>query len=276
MFDGFTLEHLDLGEVVVARAARRRRADPVVLLHGHPRTHTTWHAVAQRLADDARRRLPRPAWLRPLDAAAGRSGPRAVQQAGHGPRRRRPDDPARARAVRGGGARPRARWWRSVRRWTTPIGSRTSWSWTDCPSSSTSSGPTPRSPRPGGTGGSSGRRTSRPSASSTPTRTAGTALRRPRPSAPANHADIWAALRDPAVVHGMCEDYRAGLGIDRRHDEADRAAGRQIACPTLVARVGTRRHRHPRRPGRDLGAVAPTAAAPSRHRLRPPPSGGGS
>ena len=49
-----------------------------------------------------------------------------------------------------------------------------------------------------------------------------------------NHADVWAALRDPAVVHGMCEDYRAGLGVDRAHDEADRAAGRQVACPTLL------------------------------------------
>lgn len=32
----------------------------------------------------------------------------------------------------------------------------------------------------------------------------------------------------------MAEDYRAGLGIDRATDDADRAAGRQLACPTLV------------------------------------------
>jgi haloacetate dehalogenase len=49
-----------------------------------------------------------------------------------------------------------------------------------------------------------------------------------------NHADLWAAFRDPAVVHGMCEDYRAGLGIDREHDNDDRAAGRRIGCPTLL------------------------------------------
>ena len=49
-----------------------------------------------------------------------------------------------------------------------------------------------------------------------------------------NHADVWAALRDPAVVHGMCEDYRAGLRVDRAHEEADRAAGRRIACPMLL------------------------------------------
>ena len=49
-----------------------------------------------------------------------------------------------------------------------------------------------------------------------------------------NHADVWAALRDPAVVHGMCEDYRAGLGVDRDHDDADRSAGRQVMCPMLL------------------------------------------
>ena len=48
------------------------------------------------------------------------------------------------------------------------------------------------------------------------------------------YADFWAAIHDPATVHGMLEDYRAGLGIDRRHDEADRAAGRRVRAPTLV------------------------------------------
>ncbi|MGH3150195.1 MAG: alpha/beta fold hydrolase, partial [Streptosporangiaceae bacterium] len=33
---------------------------------------------------------------------------------------------------------------------------------------------------------------------------------------------------------GMCEDYRAGLRVDREHEEADRAAGRQIRCPMLL------------------------------------------
>jgi haloacetate dehalogenase len=48
------------------------------------------------------------------------------------------------------------------------------------------------------------------------------------------YAELSTALRDPATVHAMCEDYRAGLGIDRAHDDADTAAGRRIACPTLV------------------------------------------
>ncbi len=50
-----------------------------------------------------------------------------------------------------------------------------------------------------------------------------------------NYADFLQAIRDPVVVRAMLEDYRAGLGLDRAHDDADRAAGRQIQCPTLVA-----------------------------------------
>ena len=46
--------------------------------------------------------------------------------------------------------------------------------------------------------------------------------------------DFQRAIHDPATVHAMCEDYRAGLGIDRTHGEADRHAGRRMACPTLV------------------------------------------
>ncbi|HEY3728727.1 MAG TPA: alpha/beta hydrolase [Solirubrobacteraceae bacterium] len=46
-----------------------------------------------------------------------------------------------------------------------------------------------------------------------------------------------AQLADPAVVEGICEDYRAGASIDRELDEADR--GRLIECPVL-ALWGTR------------------------------------
>jgi len=46
-------------------------------------------------------------------------------------------------------------------------------------------------------------------------------------------ADFRRAIHDPATVHAMVEDYRAGLGIDRAHDEADRREGRKVACPTL-------------------------------------------
>ena len=40
--------------------------------------------------------------------------------------------------------------------------------------------------------------------------------------------------RDPANVHGMCEDYRASAGIDMEFDEADLKAGKKITCPLHV------------------------------------------
>jgi haloacetate dehalogenase len=49
-----------------------------------------------------------------------------------------------------------------------------------------------------------------------------------------NWADYQAAIHDPATVLAMCEDYRAGLGPDRAADDADRAAGRRISCPVRV------------------------------------------
>lgn len=48
------------------------------------------------------------------------------------------------------------------------------------------------------------------------------------------YRDFRAAIHDPVTVHGMLEDYRAGLGIDRDHDAADRAAGRRLSCPVLA------------------------------------------
>ena len=42
------------------------------------------------------------------------------------------------------------------------------------------------------------------------------------------------ALSEPEHAHAICEEYRAAATIDRAHDDADRRAGRRIACPTLV------------------------------------------
>ena len=47
-------------------------------------------------------------------------------------------------------------------------------------------------------------------------------------------AHYRASLQDPARIHAVCEDYRAGAGIDRKLDDADLAAGCKITCPTLV------------------------------------------
>jgi haloacetate dehalogenase len=39
--------------------------------------------------------------------------------------------------------------------------------------------------------------------------------------------------RDPARVHGICEEYRAAATIDVEHDRADKEASRHIDCPML-------------------------------------------
>jgi haloacetate dehalogenase len=47
-------------------------------------------------------------------------------------------------------------------------------------------------------------------------------------------ADYLAHARNPEMIRGMCEDYRAAATIDLEHDRASRAAGRKVACPLLV------------------------------------------
>ena len=47
-------------------------------------------------------------------------------------------------------------------------------------------------------------------------------------------AAYLAAARDPEVLRGWCEDYRAAASIDLEHDRADRDAGRLLGCPLLA------------------------------------------
>jgi haloacetate dehalogenase len=46
--------------------------------------------------------------------------------------------------------------------------------------------------------------------------------------------DYLDCFREPETIRGMCEDYRAGAGIDFEHDIADIEAGRKLRCPLLV------------------------------------------
>jgi haloacetate dehalogenase len=39
--------------------------------------------------------------------------------------------------------------------------------------------------------------------------------------------------RDPARVHGICEEYRAAATIDVKHDRTDKEASKRIECPML-------------------------------------------
>ena len=47
------------------------------------------------------------------------------------------------------------------------------------------------------------------------------------------------ALRDPAHVHAICEEYRAAATLDREHDEEDMRSGRRITCPLLALWSGS-------------------------------------
>jgi haloacetate dehalogenase len=49
MFEGFTLQMINLPESTL-RVRRGGSGPPVLLLHGHARTHATWHRVAPMLA----------------------------------------------------------------------------------------------------------------------------------------------------------------------------------------------------------------------------------
>lgn len=48
------------------------------------------------------------------------------------------------------------------------------------------------------------------------------------------YAEYLRCIRDPATVHGICEEYRASAGIDLDHERADIAAGRKIECDVLA------------------------------------------
>jgi haloacetate dehalogenase len=231
MFDGFALERVDVGEAVL-RVRHGGSGPPVLLLHGHPRTHATWHRVAPMLAGDHTVVCPdlrgyggsskppstpdhRPyskramagdclALMRNLGherfAVVGhdRGGYVAFRLALDHPeavaRLAVLDDVPIGEALARCDARFAARWWH--------------WFFL----------------------GQTAKPAERligmdPDAwyGGDPARMGAEAF-----------ADYRRAIHDPATVHAMCEDYRAGLGIDRAHDDADRRAGRRLACPLLV------------------------------------------
>jgi haloacetate dehalogenase len=229
-FEGFTLEHVDVGEAVL-RVRHGGHGPPLLLLHGHPRTHTTWHRVAPLLArgftvvcPDLRgygqsskpRSAPghephsKRAMARDAVALMHHLGHDRFAVAGHDRGcyvafRTAMDHPAAierlvvmdgvpiAEALARCDARFAAAWWH--------------WFFLG--------------------------QTAKP-AERVICRDPDDWYRGdPERMGAENHADYRSAIRDPETVHAMCEDYRAGLTVDRAHDEADRAAGRRLECPTL-------------------------------------------
>jgi len=232
MFEGFRLERIDAGDVQLR--VRYGGAGPaVLLLHGHPRTHTTWHRVAPQLARDYTVVCPDLRGYgqsaKPPDGpghgnyskrAMASDGLALMQFLGHDRFAVVGHDRGSYVALRLALDHPRA-----VTQLAflglVPIGEALAranarfaanwWHWffyaqPELPERLINADPDTHyrlSQRAGAMGEE-------------------------------NCHDVSSAVRDPATVHAMLEDYRAGLGIDRAHDDADKAAGRTVACPTLV------------------------------------------
>ena len=224
-FDGFALERVDVGEAT-PRVRHGGEGSPVVLLHGHPRTHATWHTVAARLA-------PAHTVVCPDLRGYGESSKvepytkramagdivRLMRALGHerfavvGHDRGayvatrlaldHPDAVERLAVLEAlpGLERLERADWRFAASW---------WHWwffgqLDKPAERFINADPDAWYR----------------------------VEPERMGAEA-YADLRRALHDPEVVHAMLEDYRAGLRADREHDEASRAEGRRIRCPLLV------------------------------------------
>ncbi len=225
-FDGFTVEHVDSGAGATLRVRHGGEGSPVVLLHGHPRTHATWHAVAARLA-------PRHTVVCPDLRGYGQSSKVApytkramaldiiglMRALGHerfdvvGHDRgayvatrlaiEQPTAVARLVLIESMPLLERLERadWRFALSW---------WHWwflgqLDKPAERV--------------------------INADPDAWYGAT---PEHMGEEAYADLQLALHDPEVVHAMLEDYRAGLREDVEHDAADRAAGRRITSPLLV------------------------------------------
>lgn len=56
----------------------------------------------------------------------------------------------------------------------------------------------------------------------------------PESLAPEAVAEYHRCFEQPSVIRASCEDYRAGLSVDLEHDRASREAGDRIECPVLA------------------------------------------
>ena len=231
MFEGFTLERVDVGEAVL-RVRHGGSGPPLLLLHGHPRTHATWHRVAPVLARSHTVVCPdlrgygessKPATTAdhaPYSKRAMAADCLALMRAlGHERFAVAGHDRGAYVALRTALDHPDAVTALAVLD-AVPIGEALArcdarfaaswWHWFFY--------------------GQTAKRAERVISADPDAWYGGD----PGTMGEEAYADYRRAIGDPATVLAMMEDYRAGLGPDRRHDDSDRRAGRTVACPTLV------------------------------------------
>ncbi|MFC5445421.1 alpha/beta fold hydrolase [Rhizobium halophytocola] len=227
MFDGFKLEMLDLSEARL-RVRHGGVGPPLLLLHGHPRTHTTWYRVAPLLARRFTVVCPdlrgfglssKPADPHDYEASSKRAKARDCVElmqrlgfdrfalAGHDRGsytafRTAMDHPDRVERLVILDGVPILE---AIERCDAAFASAW-WHWfffaqRDKPERAIMADPDAWY---GGT---------------------------PEALGAENYADFHQAIHDRQTVQGMLGDYRAGLAVDHLHDRADRAAGRRLQCP---------------------------------------------
>jgi len=234
VFEGFALERIETGEATL-RVRHGGSGSPVLLLHGHPRTHTTWHRVAPLLARDH-------VVVCPDLRGYGESSkpPTTPDHAPYAKRAMAGDCLALMRRLghdrfavaghdRGAYVALRLAMDQSeaVTRLAVmdavPIGEALArcdatfaaswWHWFFLGQTAKPAERVIDADPDAWYGGD------------------------PERMGAANYQDFRRAIHDPATVRAMCEDYRAGLGIDRAHDDADRVASRHVACPVPFLRA---------------------------------------
>lgn len=230
MFDGFKLEHVDVGDTTL-RVRHGGAGSPILLLHGHPRTHATWHRVAPILADrfvvvcpdlpgygESSQAADEPDHAQASKRAMAAAMIKLMHRLGHErfavvghdrgayvAHRLALDHPEAVshlvvldavpigEALRRADARFAEAWWH----WFF-------FAQPDKPERAILADPDAWYQND------------------------------PERMGRENYDDYRRAIHDPATVHAMLEDYRAGLGPDRAADEADLVAGRTAQCPVLV------------------------------------------
>jgi haloacetate dehalogenase len=230
VFEGFTLERIDVGDAQL-RVRHGGTGPPVLLLHGHPRTHVTWHRVAPLLARDFTVVCPdlrgygqsskpptTPDHAPYSKRAMAGDCARLMQALGHRQFCAAGHDRGLYVAQRLAMDHPQA-----VRRVALmdgiPIGealarcdARFAAAWYHWFFFGQTQRPAERFIN------------ADPDSFYTAT---------DEHMGPEAFADYRRAIHDPGTVHAMMEDYRAGLGLDRAHDDDDRRADRKIGCPVL-------------------------------------------